>query len=147
MRFFYFLVFLSFGHFGFTQNYPELVNSTPAFVEKIDLSLLKENQLYIAMPFAQKTVLNPEQKKQLTERAIIKLELVYTKYRTSNIFNQKKLNDNRLTELNRLIPHLFENRFWKFQLISQTNAKSRETGRQLFHGFIVTFRPNSTKKH
>ena len=39
---------------------------------------------------------------------------------------------------------LFENRFWGFDLISQTKATSPEEGKKMFHGFIVTFRPNST---
>jgi len=145
MRFFYFLIIFLLGQFCFAQNYPQLVNSAPVFVNEVDLSLLKENQLHIAMPFANKLVLNPEQKKQLSEKAIIKLELVYTKYRTSRSFDQKKLNNNRLKELNRLIPSLFENRLWEFQLTSQTKANSRDTGKNMFHGFIVTFRPSSTK--
>ncbi|MDG1477266.1 MAG: hypothetical protein P8Q14_08975 [Vicingaceae bacterium] len=144
MRFFYFLfIFINTG-LCFAQNYSELVNTTPVFVEKVDITLLKENQLYISMPFAKKIVLNPNQKKQLTEKVVIKLELVYTEYRTSNTFNQKKLNSNRLKELNKLAPTVFENRFWDFQLTSQTKAESRESGNKMFHGFIVTFRPNST---
>tara|TARA_B100000809_G_scaffold265081_1_gene322802 strand:+ start:6869 stop:8140 length:1272 start_codon:yes stop_codon:yes gene_type:complete len=145
MRFFYFLIICFWSHFCCAQNYSKLVNSVPVFVNEIDVSLLKENQLYIAMPFAKKLVLNPEQKKQLSEKAIIKLELVYTKYRTSSSFNQKALNNNRLKELNRLAPALFKNRLWEFQLTSQTKANSRETGNNMFHGFIVTFRPSATK--
>jgi len=146
MRFFYFLIICFWSTFCNAQDYPELVNTPPIFVKEVDISLLKENQLYIAMPFAKKIVLNPEQKQQLSEKVIIKLELVYTKYRKSNSFNQKKLNHNRLKELNRLAPSIFENRFWEFQLTSQTKAKSRETGNKMFHGFVVTFRPSSTKQ-
>jgi len=145
MRFLYFLIICFWGHFCCAQNYSKLVNSAPVLVEEVDVSLLKENQLYIAMPFAKKVVLNPEQKKQLSEKVIIKLDLVYTKYRTSSSFNQKTLNNNRLKELNRLAPALFKNRLWEFQLTSQTKANSRETGNNMFHGFIVTFRPSSTK--
>ena len=144
MRFFYFLFFFCCSQFCFSQNYSSLVNTTPTFVEEVDVVNLKENQLYISMPFAKKLILNPEQKKQLTEKTIIKLELVYTKHRTSPSFDQKKLNNNRLKELSRLVPSVFENRFWEFQLISQTKANSRESGNKMFHGFIFTFRPNST---
>ena len=145
MRFLYFIIICFWSQFCCAQNYSKLVNLTPVFVEEVDLSLLKENQFYIAMPFAKKIVLNPEQKKQLSEKAIIKLELVYTKYRTSNSFNQKTLNNNRLKELNKLVPTIFENRLWEFQLTSQTRANSREAGNNMFHGFIITFRPSSTK--
>lgn len=145
MRFFYFLIIFCWAQFCSAQNYYDLVNSTPVFVDEVDISQLRDNQLYIAMPFAKKIVLNPDQKKQLSERAIIKLELVYTQFRTSKSFNQKELNKRRLRELNTLVPSIFENRFWGFQLTSQTKANSREVGNKMFHGFIVTFRPNSTK--
>ena len=92
------------------QKFSSLVNADPLFIFEVDVTELKNNQLYLSMPFAKKLVLNPEQKKQLKERVVIKLELVYTKYRTAESFNQKNLNRNRLKELNKLAPNLFENR-------------------------------------
>ncbi|PCJ27690.1 MAG: hypothetical protein COA97_03485 [Flavobacteriales bacterium] len=127
------------------QTYHALINENPYFIDEINTSQLKENQLLIAMPFAKNNVLNPQQKKQLKNRVVVKLELVYTKYRKATSFNQKELNKNRLKELNRLVPRLFENRFWDFKLISQSNGNSPEACNNMFHGFIVTFRPNSTK--
>ncbi|MBL4593723.1 MAG: hypothetical protein JKX68_07920 [Flavobacteriales bacterium] len=144
MRIFYFLLIFCCSQISSAQTYRALINATPKFVDLMDVSQLQENQLYISMPFAKETVLNPEQKKKLKERVTIKLELVYTKYRKSTSFNQKQLNKNRLIELNRLVPNLFENRFWDFKLISQTNGRSPEECNKMFHGFIVTFRPNST---
>ncbi len=144
MKGFYFLLLYCCSLYSSAQTYRALVNAEPIFVNKIDISELKENQLYIAMPFAKKTVLNPNQKKQLNERVVIKLELVYTKYRKASSFNQKTLNKNRLKELHKLVPSLFENRFWGFDLVSQTNGDSPEICNKMFHGFIVTFRPNST---
>lgn len=116
----------------------------PHFIEKIDTSLLSKNQLTIAMPFAKEIILNPKQRELIEERVIIKLELVYTKYRTAESFNQKELNRNRIVELKKLIPSLFENRLWEFSLISQTKGNSREECKSMFHGFILTFRPNSS---
>lgn len=145
MRIFYFLLVFCCSTICSAQTYHALVNADPTFVDQIDVSQLKENQLCISMPFAKNNVLNPEQKKQLKERAVVKLELVYTKYRKASSFNQKQLNNNRLKELNRLAPGLFENRFWDFKLISQTKANSPKEGKEMFHGFIITFRPNSTK--
>jgi hypothetical protein len=144
MRGFYFLLIFCYSQFCSAQIYSALVNAPVTFVDEFDVSLLKENQLFISMPFAKNNVLNPEQKKQLKERVIIKLELVYTKYRKASSFNQKKLNKNRLIELSRLAPKLFESRFWNFELISQTKACSPDEGKEMFHGFVVTFRPNST---
>jgi len=144
MRIFYFLLIVCCYQIGSAQTYSALVNATPRLVDEVDVSQLKENQLYISMPFTKKTVLNPGQKKQLQERAVVKLELIYTKYRKSIAFNQKNLNKKRLKELNQLVPSLFENRFWEFDLVSQTNGSSPEVCGKMFHGFIVTFRPNST---
>ena len=145
MRLFYLLLILFCVEFSNAQNFNSLVNTTPTSTSEIDLTTLKENQLYISMPFAKKLVLNPEQKNQLQERVTIKLELVYTKYRTVESFDQKNLNRNRLKELTHLVPSLFENRFWEFELVSQTSGNSREECNKMFHGFLVTFRPNSSK--
>jgi hypothetical protein len=146
MRLFYLLLLLFCTQLGVAQNFNALVNTTPRVVPEVDLTTLKENQLYIAMPFAKKLVLNPEQKKQLKERVVIQLQLVYTQYKTVRSFDQKKLNNNRLKALNKLVPNLFENRFWAFELISQTNGHSRKECHQMFHGFLVTFRPNASKE-
>lgn len=69
--------------------------------------------------------------------------MVYTKFRTSPLFDQQQLNYQRLVELKKLIPTLFENPLWDFSLISQTNGNSRVECDKMFHGFILTFRPNS----
>ncbi len=144
MRGFYFLLLFFCFQSVIAQSFSALVNTEPKLIDEINVSELKENQLFIAMPFAKKTVLNPEQKKQLQEKVAIKLELVYTRFRSSSTFNQKALNKKRLKELNRLAPQLFENRLWDYGLISQTNGSSREVCNKMFHGFIITFRPNST---
>lgn len=113
-------------------------------VSIIKVNELKPNQLAISMPFAKELILNPEQKKTLEEKAVIKIELVYTKFRTSPQFNQQELNYHRLVELKKLLPHLFENPLWEFELISQTNGNSQSECNSMFHGFIITFRPNSS---
>ncbi|TXB64783.1 hypothetical protein FRY74_10050 [Vicingus serpentipes] len=129
------------------SNQIEYLANTNA-IERVEFKLneLTLNQLAIAMPFAKELILNPEQKKALTEKAIIKVELVYTKHRTSPLFDQKKLNIDRLKELQKLLPVVFENPLWDFELISQTKGRSREDCKKMFHGFVFTFRPNSTKE-
>lgn len=122
----------------------QLVNATVIEQNKVDLNKLLPNQLAISMPFANQLILNPEQKLALQEKVVIKIELVYTKYRTSPTFDQKLLNHNRLVELKKLAPQLFENPLWDFELISQTNGNSQSECNTMFHGFIITFRPNSS---
>jgi hypothetical protein len=130
----------------FSNQIEYLANTNAIERAEFKLNELTLNQLAIAMPFAKELILNPEQKKALTEKAIIKVELVYTKYRTSPLFDQKKLNIDRLKELQKLLPVVFENPLWDFELISQTKGRSREDCKKMFHGFVFTFRPNSTKE-
>lgn len=146
MKLFSFFVFLFLSNYCFSNQLEYLANTTITEKGEVDLKKLSVNQLAIAMPFAKELILNPEQKKALEEKAIIKIELVYTKYRTAVTFNQIKLNKKRLTELNRLIPSIFNNPLWEFELVSQTNGNSREECNKMFHGFIFTFRPNSTQE-
>lgn len=139
-----FLILFCCIHGVFAQSFNEFVNQSPQLIDAINLDELKGNQLYIATPFAKELILNPEQKQLLQEKVIVKLELVYTQFRTVRSFNQKELNLNRLKELEQLVPQLFVHRLWNFELVSQTNGNSREECNDMFHGFIVTFRPNST---
>lgn len=144
MKYISFLIFLFSSLSSIANQFQQLVDAPILEVNVVNLNQLKSNQLAIAMPFAKEIILNPEQRKHFEEQVVIKIELVYTKYRTSPTFDQKKLNFNRLTELNKLLPDLFKNPFWDFELISQTNGNSREECNPMFHGFIFTFRPNSS---
>jgi len=146
MRWFVFLLSFFSTYLVSANQLLELVNAPVVFVDEVKINELKTNQFAISMPFANELILNPEQKKMLHEKAIIKIELVYTEYRTSLGFSQKTLNKKRLQELKKIAPNLFEFPLWDFELISQTNGSSREECRPMFHGFIVTCRPNSTKQ-
>lgn len=144
MRSFYFLILFLWSSNYYAQSFKQMANINPSFIEEYDLNKLLPHQLYIATPFAKPIILNPEQEKQLKEKVVLKIELVYTKFRTSSTFNQIQLNQNRLIELKKVAPQLFENPLWEFELISQTNGNSREVCNKMFHGFVITFRPNSS---
>lgn len=144
MRGFYFFILLLFSQSVWAFSLEGLASSKPSLVHKVDLNKLKNHQLYIATPFAKPILMNPEQKMLLKEKAIIKIELVYTRFRTSPTFNQKQLNTNRLKELKTLVPELFELPLWDFELTEQTDGNSKQECSKMFHGFIFTFRPPST---
>lgn len=144
MRFFSFLIFLFSIQNLLANQFQQLVDAPIQEVGVVNLNQLKLNQLAIAMPFAKEIILNPEQRKYFEEQVVVRIELIYTKYRTSPTFDQKQLNLNRLIELNKLLPDLFKNPLWDFDLISQINGNSREECNPMFHGFIFTFRPNSS---
>lgn len=144
MRGVYFLIVWCFSQTLYGVSLKQLATAEPILVNEIDVSSLKSNQLKIATPFAQPIILNKEQKELLKEKAILKVELVYTQFRTSPTFNQKQLNLNRLKELKKLAPFLFDFPLWDYELLEQTNGNSRAVCNEMFHGFIITFRPNST---
>lgn len=144
MKIISFWIFLFLTPALFANRLEGMANAPITDVSIIKLNELKPNQLAISMPFANKLILNPEQKKALEEKVVINIELVYTKYRTSPQFNQQELNYNRLVELKKLLPNLFENPLWDFSLISQTSGNSQAECNGMFHGFIITFRPNSS---
>ena len=99
MRFFYLFILLITlqSVFGFDVNHYAKSNVTN--INIFNRSTIHKDQLLIEMPFSKEIILNKEQKKQLQERVVIKIQLIYTQYRTSEKFNQIELNKKRLLEL------------------------------------------------
>ncbi|KJS05688.1 MAG: hypothetical protein VR77_07530 [Flavobacteriales bacterium BRH_c54] len=144
MRFFYLFTLLITlqSVVGFDVNHYAKSNVTN--INTFNRSAIHADQILIEMPFAKEIILNKEQKKQLQKRVVIKIQLIYTQYRTSEKFNQIELNKKRLLELKKLVPEVFDFPVWEYELISQTDGNSREECNKMFHGFVVTFRPNTT---
>lgn len=143
MAFRFILVCLLSVNFVQAEIIASLANSPSEWINTVDTSALEKNQLLIKMPFAQQVILNPEQQRLLTKCVVLEVQLVYTKYRTSKNFNQKGLNVKRLQSLKKLVPTLFDNPLWDFKLVGQTNGNSREECDEMFHGFIITYRPDN----
>lgn len=144
MRFFYLILLLFITKLvaGFdVDSYAKSEITNIPFFNKLSIH---NNQVLIEMPFAKEIILNKEQKKQLQERVVIKIELIYTKFRTSENFNQTELNKKRLVELKKLVPEVFDFPVWEYQLIRQTDGNSKEECTKMFHGFAITFRPLPT---
>jgi len=74
MRFFYTLFLFFTIQTLFAQSFDVFVNAAPTFVETVDLNTLTKNQLAIEMPFAKEIILNPEQKKLINDRVVVKLQ-------------------------------------------------------------------------
>lgn len=145
MRSFYFLILFLWSSISIAQSVEQMAKISPNYIEEYDINGLLPHQIFIKTPFAKPIILNPEQEKQLKEKVVLKIELIYTKFRTSPTFNQIQLNHNRLKELKKVAPQLFKNPLWEYELISQTNGDSRAYCNNMFHGFVITFRPNSDK--
>lgn len=80
----------------------------------------------------------------LNGKIIEKIQLIYTTFAVSPSFDQKGLNGKRLTNLFASAPELFESPLTQWELVGQTGAKSPEEGRNYFHGFVITWRPESS---
>lgn len=96
--------------------------------------------ILIECPFASAEILNPTAANQAKGQVIEKVQLVYTTYRSDESFSQQKLNQQRLKNLQRILPDAFSSPLTEWQLVGQTAATNPEEGRNCFHGFAITYR-------
>lgn len=96
--------------------------------------------ILIECPFASAQILNPAAVQPAKGQIIEKVQLVYTTYRSDESFSQQKLNQQRLRNLQALLPDAFSSPLTEWQLVGQTAATNPEEGRNCFHGFAVTYR-------
>lgn len=96
--------------------------------------------VYLECPFASPVFDNPEIVKPLKGQLIEKVQLVYTTYRSDESFSQQKLNQQRLRNLQIILPEAFSSALTEWELVGQTGADSPESGHDYFHGFVITYR-------
>lgn len=77
---------------------------------------------------------------EISKKQVLSVDLVYTRYRRSDGFDQVALNLTRLKNLRELLPALFNDHKIDWQLIEQTGAADYATGQTYFHGFIIRTR-------
>lgn len=95
--------------------------------------------------FAENSISFKESVEKLKELTIVKVYYVYTSYRKSPQFDQKKLDKRRFEQLYALFPEVIENPTIEWEIVSQTGCQSPEMGDSYFHGFIVIHRPIQTE--
>ncbi len=100
--------------------------------------------LILEVPFSSASFISPELANFAKGKIIEKVQLVYTTFKVSESFDQQKLNQQRLRNLLALLPDAFSNSYTEWELIGQTGVLSPEDGKNYFHGFVITFRPNSS---
>lgn len=101
---------------------------------------IKENQFYLESPFAKANLEHDKTLDKISTSVIYKIELLYTTYRESANFNQDSLNKKRLENLQKLYPQFFDDEMIEWGKIAITGASNKNEGKQLFHGFIFTYR-------
>lgn len=101
-----------------------------------------ENLLRVPMHFANYRTERPE----LPEgKKVVRVDLVYTDYPVGRNFD--KLNLNRLIELRKFMPALFEDvTATAWHVIAQEDGKNRREAAKLFHGFVLHLEDTEEKK-
>ena len=106
---------------------------------------IKENrEFFIQTPFAKPLIIDDADLQAIKEATVLRVELVYTAFRSEESFDQIALNTKRLNAFQSKLPELFSNPVIEWRLIEQTGCNSPESCDELFHGFIVTARPTFT---
>lgn len=137
------LLILSSFTFSIAQSYlPEdLIKFKQDTVDKVYVSKIKSNQVYIPLDFNSSAIKDLSAYREVRYNSILKVELVYSGYQKADVFSQPALNTERLEVLQKTAPELFENSLTKWKFIAQTACKTEDEARGLFHGFIITYRP------
>lgn len=71
---------------------------------------------------------------------------VYSDFKSDSEFKQEELNRERLYNLYQYFPELFDSNETEWKVIEQTGAKSENEAKELFHGYVVYYRPAPTKE-
>lgn len=139
------ILLIGFTTFGQTDKMEYILNSKVHLTNKIDQKQ-SENTIYLKTNFASSTIVNPSELKKIANNVILKIDLVFTTFKSSETFDQKLLNRSRLLSLIRLDSEILKNEMIEWNVIGQTACSSVENGEDFFHGFVITYRPNSTKE-
>jgi hypothetical protein len=71
---------------------------------------------------------------------------VYSDFKLDGNFKQEELNRERLFNLYQYYPELFDSTQTEWKIIEQLGADSEKDAEELFHGFVVYYRPAPTKE-
>jgi hypothetical protein len=71
---------------------------------------------------------------------------VYSDFKSDSEFKQEELNRERLYNVYQNFPELFNSNETEWKIIEQTSASSEQSAKELFHGFVVYYRPTPTKE-
>ena len=140
------IILLTFPIILFGQSKIEaLTHIPPTKVKAYNIDDLKDNQLLVKMDYATAQIINKDEVTEiLSDKILTRVALIYTDFARSNSFSQPKLNKDRFSALFDINPELFNDTLIQWQVFAQTKAKSVKKGKQLFHGFVITYETTST---
>ena len=131
---------LSFGQSEFKVNKRSInkVNKVARYEPKMEYG----EKLFLPMKYGKSVISDKSQLKKLKGSTILKVEVVCTDFPKGidlTILNQKRINSLKMA-----IPELKNNNAVKIEIISQTECMSKITAEQLYHGLVVTYKPEPT---
>jgi len=115
------------------------IDTDTVIVPKYKLNNIGTTKTFFQMAYGSHRIINPQNAKMLKGLAIQKIEMVYTDYPKDS--DMVLLNQKRLAALYLLMPELFTNPLIEWKLVKQTKVRSAEQAVNMFHGFVITYRP------
>lgn len=122
-------------------NIDDLLLIKQQYVSKLNEETNTGNTLKLQMDFNSPVIINPKDINVLKGLSVLKVELYYTAFQVSNRFDQPKLNRQRLENLKKLLPELFNQTFVVWEFKGQSDCKNDDIARGYFHGFVITYKP------
>ena len=110
------------------------------FVQTGKYENFSENTLEIELNYAGDVIISDKNYEILLNHRVVKIDLVYTKFKRETSFNQEELNANRILMIQDELPFInFESVDWT--LVEQTEAENYNDAQKYFHGFVFHFEP------
>lgn len=122
----------------------DLLLMKPTYTHKLDVSAGIANSIKLKMDFNSPIIINPTDVNFLKDASILKVELYYTAFQISEKFSQPKLNKERLQNLMKIFPELFNQSFVTWEFKAQNDCKTEQIAKEYFHGFVITYKPKSS---
>jgi len=135
------LLLLVSGFNSFGQNIIDnILNIKIDSIAKVDV---EQNGYFIYIPstFAQSKIKGTDQIKFLKDKTVLSINLVYSAYKESIDFDQKKLNQRRLNQFKKHARFLFDNNRIVWKQTCQLEGNTLAESKKLFHGYQIKYLP------
>ena len=138
------LTFLTVVSMAFGQAVKFGIKNKAILIETNKIEVEKDaiNKVYLEADYGSYEIKNPEDYDPVRGQTIEKIQLVYTAFPKDKDFSE--LNKKRIAYLYLLDPNIFKQRFTEWQEIQQNDCESDWEASQMFHGFVITFRPSGS---
>jgi hypothetical protein len=94
--------------------------------------------VYLPMRFAEADFITTHQLKKIPGPDVVySVNLVYTRYRDVDSFNQPKLNYHRFKALEKVYPEIFAQSDVQWNVLEQRGATTKNKAEKSYHGFVI----------